>query len=484
RSIMASFDLSAPFRQGIFLIGKPKQFFSAFAKQFKTFASEKAYKALNDEIVSRPTYKLMRKNELAITELGQSLTTREEAFMSNWAERIPLIGKVVRASGRAYTGFLNKLRADVFDDFIKKGIKLEIEDPKFLKDAADFINHATGRGRLPQKLEPAAIALNTIFFSPRLTMSRLNLINPIYYVRLQPQVRKEALKSLFTFASTAALIATLAKMGGADIETDPRNANFAKLKFGNTRYDMLGGFQQPIRLAAQLISGKIISSTTGKTITLGEGYKPLTRAGIISRFFEYKTSPVASFALSLAKGQTAIGEKVDIPTEVVNRFTPMVIQDMIDLYREEGPEGIPMGFPAIFGVGVQSYGGVESYNLQGRKYPELNKELDRLQATIGFPSTQAFGTELSNKEYKNLRKTTGKAIAGALTELIKDPEYVKLSDEQKKRLINKVVDKVKTKAKSKLFSDKEMINEIRKRLIKGGMDEEKAKENNSFGKED
>jgi len=474
RSLMASFDLSAPLRQGLFLIGKPKQFFSAFAKQFKAFASEKAYKALGDEIVSRPTYKLMRDNKLAITELGSSLTTREEAFMSNWAEKIPGIGKVVRASSRAYTGFLNKLRADVFDDFVKKGIKLNIEDPKFLKDAADFVNHATGRGRLPKGLEDSAMALNSIFFSPRLTMSRLNLIYPYYYAKLNPQVRKEALKSLFTFASTAASVAGLLKLAGADIETDPRNADFMKPKFGNKRYDILGGFQQPIRVAAQLISGKIISSTTGKTMTLGEGYKPLTRAGIISRFFEYKTSPIASFAISLIKGQTSIGEKVDIPTEVGNRFIPMVVQDAIELYKEEGAEGIPLAIPAIFGVGVQSYGGVESYDLQGRKYPELNKELDRLKTTIGFPSTQAFGQELSNKEYKELRKTSGQAIAGILTELIKDPKYTELPDEQKKQLINKVVDKVKAKAKSKLFSDKEMINEIKKRLVKKGIDEEEA----------
>jgi hypothetical protein len=473
RSLMASFDLSAPLRQGLFLIGKPKHFFPAFAKQLKTFASEKAYKALGDEIVSRPTHKLMRDNKLAITELGSSLTTREEAFMSNWAEKIPGIGKVVRASGRAYTGFLNKLRADVFDDFVKKGIKLNIEDPKFLKDAADFINHATGRGSW-KAVENAMMPLNSIFFSPRLTMSRLNLINPYYYAKLNPQVRKEALKSLFTFASTAASIAGLLKLAGAEIEVDPRNADFMKPKFGNKRYDILGGFQQPIRVAAQFISGKIISSTTGKTMTLGEGYKPLTRGGIILRFFEYKTSPIASFAISLIKGQTSIGEKVDIPTEVVNRFIPMVIQDAIDLYKEEGQEGIPMAIPAIFGVGVQSYGGVESYDLQGRKYPELNKELDRLKTTIGFPSTQAFGQELSNKEYKELRKLSGKTIADVLTNIIKDEGYQNLDDEQKKQLINRVVDKTKAKAKSKLFADKEVLNEIKKRLIKKGINEEEA----------
>ena len=356
RAIMASVDLSAPLRQGIFLVGRPKQFFSAFGSMFKQAFSEDAFQASQAQIRGRETYRLMRKANLALTDLGGSLTTREEAIMSNLPEKIPGMGRIFRGSNRAYTGFLNKLRADVFDDILTKSRATNKKwSEKEFKDLGTFINTASGRGKLGS-LESSAVALNAALFSPRLMASRLNLLNPYFYVQLSPVVRKEALKSLFSFAGVTGSVLGLAKMAGAEVNTDPRNADFGKFKIGNTRYDPLGGFQQYIRLAGQLISGEIVSSTTGRTMTLGEGYKPLTRAGIILRFFESKESPVASFIIGLLKGQTFLGEDFDVPTEITNRMIPMVIQDMYELTQEKGAEGFLMSLPAIFGVGVQTYG--------------------------------------------------------------------------------------------------------------------------------
>ena len=355
RSLMASIDFSAPLRQGLFLIGRPKQFLPAFRDMFKYAFNEKAYQGLLTDIQKRPTYPLMRESKLSIMDLGSSLTGREEKFMSNLAEKIPGIGRLVRGSGRAYTGFLNKLRADVFDDLVTKfqsqGIKIE---GKALNDLSNFIGTFTGRGKLGA-LEGSAVALNSVFFAPRLMASRLNILNPLYYTKLAPPVRKEALKSLFATGSIAGTVLTLAKLNGAEVGIDPRSADFGKIKLGNTRYDILGGTQQYIRAAAQLITGEHISSTTGVKTTMGEGYKPLTRLEIASRFLETKEAPIASFVTALLKGQDALGKKLDIPKEVTDRFTPMVIQDMKDLYKERGLEGIGMGIPAFFGTGVQTY---------------------------------------------------------------------------------------------------------------------------------
>ena len=356
RSIMASFDLSAPLRQGLFFLGRGKQFFPAFSEMFKSFGSEKAFKEVQEEIVRRPNFELMRESKLAITEMDRVLTQREEQFMSSLAEKIPVLGRVVRASGRAYVAFLNKLRADVFDDLISKAETLGLrpkQNMDLVKEIAAFINAGTGRGSLGS-LERSATALNAFFFSPRLMASRLTLLNPYYYVKSDPFVRKEALKSLFSLAGILGTVLGLAKLSGAEVTTDPRNSDFAKIKIGNTRIDPMGGFQQYIRMFSQLITGKYISSTTGKEYTLGEGYKPLTRFDIILRQIESKEAPVFSFVTDLLRGQDYAGKPIEIPKEVADRFYPMVVSGIVDIAKDN-PNLLPAGLLSVFGVGVQTY---------------------------------------------------------------------------------------------------------------------------------
>jgi len=363
RSLMTTYDMSAPLRQGIFLVGRPKQWIPSFGNMFRYFSNEKAYEGLLTNIRSRPNFPLMQKAKLSITDLGRNLSKREEQFMSTYAEQIPFIGKGVRASNRAFSGFLNKLRADTFDDIVRtakqQGIDLNDKflpgGEKMLKDLGNFLNAATGRGALGPALERSAVSLNAVFFSPRLVSSRLTLMNPAYYVRLDPLVRKEALRSLFSFAGIASTVLFMAKLGGAEVSIDPRNADFGKIKIGKTRYDVLGGFQQYLRIAAQIYTGEHISSTTGVKTTIGEGFRPLTRLEILGRFVEAKEAPNLSFAARMLEGKGFGGRELDVPKEIATRFIPMAFQDTVELAREKGPTGVVMSIPAYFGVGIQTY---------------------------------------------------------------------------------------------------------------------------------
>lgn len=374
---MSSGDVSAPFRQALVAGTRhPVMFFQNFGPMVKAFGSERVYHGIMDEIASRPSFQKMNDSGLSLTELGP-MTQREEQFVSNLAERInlrnvPHLGRVtgakyatgpgdlVRASGRAYTGFLNKMRADYFDLMLKDAERegRSTNDKELLADISNFVNSATGRGDLGM-LREHAVTLNSVFFSPRLLASRLNFLNPVYYAKLDPFVRKEALKAAFSLVGTLGAVLELAKLGGAEVNDDPRNADFAKIKVGATRIDIAGGFQQPIRLIAQLESGKIVSSTTGKTLSLGpQGPGKLSRKDIIQRFLEQKLAPSPSFVNDMFKGTDFADKPFSWKTATVQRMIPLLAQDAADLYHDTNSLPAALGGYALgaFGVGIQTYG--------------------------------------------------------------------------------------------------------------------------------
>lgn len=360
RSLLASFDVSAPFRQGLIAgASHPAMFFKNFGPMFKALGSDRVYHEILGEIRARPNYPLMQRGKLSITELEGDMASREEQFPSGYAERLPVVGIGVKASGRAYTGFLDKMRADLFDYMIEAAQNAErnpAEDQALLESIGTFVNSATGRGDLGH-FQGAATYLNTIFFSPRLLWSRLNFLNPLYYAKLDPLVRIEALKSMGKLVGTVGAFLMLAKMAGADVNTDPRNADWAKMKIGDTRLDILGGFQQPVRLFAQVASGKVISSATGDVLTTGPGFGQLTRLDIIQRFLEGKLSPSSSLVYDWLRGTDFQGLPFDVKKALITRTIPLMMQDAFDLYKNRDSLPVAAAGYAVgsFGIGLQTY---------------------------------------------------------------------------------------------------------------------------------
>lgn len=403
RSVMASFDLSAPFRQGL-VIGTrhPRIFFRNFATMLKSFKSEDYYQALVDDVKQRPSYPMMVDAKLAITDM-EALNTREEQFYSNLAERITGGKKSpIRMSGRAYTAFLMKTRADVFDHLIRVAEKQgkNVQEEKFLHDLGRYINAATGRGNLGV-LTHAAPTLNTVFFSPRLLASRLDLLfSPITYARADPFVRKQALVSMLHLVGVSGTILGLASfLPGVTVNLDPRNADFGKIRVGNTRLDILGGFQQPVRLISQFTSGTIISSTTGDPLSLGpQGPGAVSRRDIVQRFFEGKLAPVPSIVNDWMKGTDFTGQPYSWKREALQHMTPLLAQDATDLYfqgEKNGQNGIALALGGYavgaWGFGIQTYG---PKNPATKPTTKLQKEAK--EAGLGAP-TKALLIDVEHK---------------------------------------------------------------------------------------
>lgn len=360
RSLVTSFDMSAPLRQGIVLtVTKPKAALGGAKEMFRQVFSEENFQKWLKDIPNNPLYRKMKDSGLYIadpTKVSGGLSAREEKFMTNFAEKIPFMGSIIRASQRAYVGYLNKLRVDVFTQLTNKFTKEGVATPENLKSLANFINNASGRGSMGS-FERVAQELNTVFFSPRLIASRFNMLNPVWYAKQTPVVRKEAIKTMAEFIGVGSSVLMLAKLGGADVEIDPRSTDFGKIKVGNTRWDVWGGFQQWVRVMSQLISGQRKAPSSGDIVELSKKKYPFeSRKDVAERFIVGKTAPIPSLVYELLQGQKLFGESISLPREIAENTIPLYLQDAKEVVDEFGPEGIfYVGVPSFFGVGAQTY---------------------------------------------------------------------------------------------------------------------------------
>ncbi|KKN76521.1 hypothetical protein LCGC14_0370300 [marine sediment metagenome] len=351
RAVLASWDLSAPLRQGALLFwGQPLQSFPNLIPMVKAFASEKATITIAENIAEGKHAALRAKTPLHQSPLfgvSATLVQREEAFMSRYARLIPL----VRRSERAYVTFLNKLRADVFDSYAEhwEGTGKTQKDYNKLAEA---INVMTGRGDLG-KLSNLAPILSAVFFSPRYQAAKIQL--PITFLTATNPVRKMMARNIVAFVVANFAILSLIKLAGGDVEDDPRSSDFGKGKIGNTRLDFWAGYQQYARAVTQIATEMRKVSSTGR---LDE----VERADIMVRFVRGKLSPVAGFVTDILVEETFMGDELSLEPKVVqeqafNRLVPLFIQDLVEAIEDVGWLGALEASPGLLGVGVQTYGG-------------------------------------------------------------------------------------------------------------------------------
>jgi hypothetical protein len=275
--------------------------------------------------------------------------------MTNLLDKVPLF----RGSQRAYAGFLDKLRADSFDNLVEmarlRGDDISIGS-KTVKDIANVVNILTGGANIGP-VEAGTPLLNSIFFSPRKLWSDIQMLNPKNYTTISPVARRAMWRNTLGSVGMTMAGLTLLKLAGAEVEESPISSDFGKAKIGKTRIDATGGKNTLATLVAKVYENKYKSTTTGRIKKMGIGYKPTTRGTLIGRFLRNKLSPNASFFADWATGKTSTGEKFELGEAVKSRLTPMIIQDFIEMYNEDVPADVMALAMAldIFGFGIQTY---------------------------------------------------------------------------------------------------------------------------------
>lgn len=353
RSVLASGDLSMTFRQGLILVlTRPKDFPKAFYKQLKFFASEKLALEMDDALRAKPFYKT------AVEEMGVDFTSwraaeriaTEEAFTSAFTQSLPFI----KRSERAAVGFLNEMRMSAAEAAYST-MTAQGATKGQMRLMGDFINAASGRGRLPKNLEKYNPALSAVFFSPKYQMSTLQLPRQIGRMLISPNpyLRKEGATALATFVGGGAtLLGLLHATGVGKVEIDPRSSDFGKLVIGDTRLDIWRGYVQYIRLLAQL--------STGERKSAYGNLNKADRFDIAFRFLQSKASPATGLLVDMLKGENYQGEPLFEGTtgftkQVRERLMPLAIQDTLDGMEQNGTNGLWVGIPAMLGIGVLTY---------------------------------------------------------------------------------------------------------------------------------
>lgn len=384
RTIMSSADLSAPLRQGLIpTISHPGIASKAFVEMLKQAVSQKRFDRWFYEVRESPEFKVMEDSGLYVADPhNPKLAAKEELFMNNLAQKIPLVGKIVKGSEQAYVGYLNKMRVDLFEqgrEMLEAAGKTFEKNKEDFEGLASWINNSTGRGTLGEMGEKASPILNTAFFSPRLIASRINLLNPVYYAKLPKEVRVSALKDMAKFIAFGTTMLTLAKLGGADVEADPRSSDFGKIKVGKTRYDIWGGFAQYVRAATQMFMGEAKSINTGKIRELnGEGAFGENRGDVATRFARGKLAPIPATVVDFMVGRTIIGEEVTVAKEAEKNLLPLIVSDVKDAMKDQGVKALFTTYlPAAFGIGVQTFDAKPPASKTKKKTTRTKKKVNK-----------------------------------------------------------------------------------------------------------
>lgn len=352
KGVKASLDNSALFRQGwktlftnpgIWSRNAVKSFQDIAAQLGKKGTNNDVFDAVKAEIYSRPNA-LDRTYEKMKLDIG----VEEEAFPTTLPERIPVLGRLYKASQTAYTGFLYRMRADIADKYVEiaKSTGVDLADPVEIRSIGKLVNSLTGRGSLEfgkTNLEPVGKTINTIFFSPKLLKANIDFLTLHATDKMSVFARKQAAINLIKVAGGMAVILATAKALNPDsVELDSRSSDFAKIKIGNTRFDVSGGMGSLITLASRIVQGSSKSSMTGKITELNTGkYGAPTTMDLLwssdpnrRGFFEGKLSPITSVVNDLIKQQTFEGTKPTLLGEAKNLFVPLPITNAEEAFRD------------------------------------------------------------------------------------------------------------------------------------------------------
>lgn len=439
KSVVASLDNSFQLRQGIkVLMRRPDIWAKNFMKSWGDIGRE--LKGI-DAMLPAKAEILGRKNNLnGKYKLGKFDLDilGEEAFPSSLPGKIPIFGRLFKASESAYNAAALRMRADMADMMIDRAEKQGIDTfDKFQAESiGKLVNAMTGRGNLG-KAEVISRELNVLLFSAKFAKSNFDTLTLHAGQEMSSFARKEAAKNLALIVGEIGTVMAVANMLNPNsVEFDPRSSNFGKIRIGNTRFDITGGMGSIITLASRIamaLAGlpAIKSSTTGVTTKLNEGWGSPTGMDLWWGFVENKFSPLMGIFRDLVDQEVFGGKKVT-PKEIAKGLRPIILQEYESLKEDDNSANLLLGLIAD-GLGIS----VNTYSYGTNWETSTGKEITQFKEKVGEEEFKK-----ANEEYN---KKVDKYIVG-----VRDTkEYKDLTNDEKKELLSWA----KAEVKKKIFKE-------------------------------
>ena len=442
KSIQSSLDNSFFGRQGIkVLYNNPSIWIKNFIKSWGDIAKElvgkDAIDAIKADIYSRPN---AINGKYDAGGYGLSVLS-EEAYPSSLPTRIPLLGRLFKASESAYNGAALRIRADLADKLIKLAEKNGVNTLQ--KDEArplgDLVGSLTGRGKIDIFTPKGSKAANVLLYSIKFLKSNFDtLLAPGKYVakkvlgkyknKGEAFAGKEAAKSSLRIFATIALILGTAKLLNPDsVDEDPRSTNFGKIKIFGRWTDITGGMGAIARLAARIATRKAKNSLGEWTDYREKGFGSRNALDELENFAEGKLSPIAGLIRDNLRGELFGGEPFTWAGALKNVLQPLPYQTATEILKDPQSDS-KVGSIILEGLGfsTSNYGVYKSYWDQS-----ASKELKAFRKAVGDVKFQKANDDY-NRNYEWWFITVSE----------KD-SYKKLSDEDRDKLKTKAKDRIK-----------------------------------------
>lgn len=419
RTLLATADLSGVLRQGLGLsIRHPVAAAKAFVQSTKAFFSKHTADEIDVAIRKHENQPIREQSGLFIASLDKiDFTKREEAFVSNLAEKIPVWGEVVKASNRNMVSHLNLLRTKAFDHFLNLYPNATTTE---LKAWANYVNISSGRGNLGS-FNKVANELSIVVFSPRFSMSRIQLPFEILRNWKHPNVRKEIAKHTLAHISFLGMALYLAELGGAEVGKNPESSDFLKIRIDDTRVDILGGLQQPTRV---MLLAMLKTLETGNVIDME---KNIDLFDAVGTFAKYKLAPSITIPTELVQGEDAVGNIVNPLDTFIKNVTPLAMQDIIDASKSSPELAAVLAPFLLLGISTSTFTVRVEENWKTKDTKELRK----------------FKNKIGKKRFSQANKDFNQRMVAWLEDESKTTSWQNMTDDERKKEATKQKKKVR-----------------------------------------